>query len=261
MLEVTLVSVFFNVLCTLSLLLSINHRVIEWLGLEGTLRAGQPQLPAVGRAATHHLMQPRVPSNLALSISGDGAPTASLGSCAGASPLGQVIFIIFISELDSGIEGSLRKFVDNPKLSGAIDTTEGRDTIQWNRSIQCTELLLIKPKLSDSTIKKVFFSTRISSSCCCFCVVWVSTWCELLTRCGVFLPFFFLLPRSILEIVSFFSPQLLFLLVPVNMCSISVVSWIRSITNKTQVQQNLHNLAAREVIRRSLLYLNAITPD
>lgn len=122
-------------------------------------------------------------------------------------------------------------------------------------------MLLIRPKLSDSTIKKVFFSTRISSSCCCFCVVWVSTWCELLTRCGVFCFFFFLLPRSIFEIVSFFSPQLLFLLVPVNMCSISAVSWIRSVTNKTQVQQNLHNLAAREVIRRSLLYLNAITPD
>jgi len=40
----------------------------------------------MGRAATQQLRLPRAPSNLALSSSRDGAPTASLGSCARASP-------------------------------------------------------------------------------------------------------------------------------------------------------------------------------
>ena len=58
--------------------------MIEWLKLEGNLEIIQLQPPAMG-AAPHQLRLPRAPSNLALSASRDGAPTASLGSCASAS--------------------------------------------------------------------------------------------------------------------------------------------------------------------------------
>ena len=62
----------------------VCHRVIEWLGLKETLKPTQPQPPAVG-SATQQLRLPRAPSNPALSASRDGAPTASLSSCASAS--------------------------------------------------------------------------------------------------------------------------------------------------------------------------------
>jgi len=62
-----------------------DHRITEWLGLEGALKPTQFQPPAVGRAAPQQLRLPRAPSNLALSASKDVAPTASLGSCATAS--------------------------------------------------------------------------------------------------------------------------------------------------------------------------------
>jgi len=47
------------------------HRfiVIEWLGLEGTLRIIQSPSPAMGRAVPHQLRMPRAPPNLALSTS------------------------------------------------------------------------------------------------------------------------------------------------------------------------------------------------
>jgi len=44
--------------------------------------------------------------------------------------LGQVLFNIFISHTDSGIECTFSKFVDDTKLSGTADTIERRDTIQ-----------------------------------------------------------------------------------------------------------------------------------
>ena len=54
--------------------------IIEWIGLEGTLKPIHPQCPAMGRVATHQLRLPRAPSNLALSTTRDGAPTPSLVS-------------------------------------------------------------------------------------------------------------------------------------------------------------------------------------
>ena len=44
--------------------------------------------------------------------------------------MGPVLFNIFVSDMDSGIECTLGKFADETKLLGVVNTLEGRAAIQ-----------------------------------------------------------------------------------------------------------------------------------
>lgn len=73
------------------------------------------------------------------------------------SVLGPVLFNIFVSNLDSGIECTLIKFMDDTRLSDVVDMLEGRDATQREQhAVQQGEVQGAAPRSGQS-------QTRIQS--------------------------------------------------------------------------------------------------
>ncbi|KAJ7401062.1 rna-directed dna polymerase from mobile element jockey-like [Pitangus sulphuratus] len=64
-----------------------------------------------------------------------------------ASVLGLVLFNALVSNMDSGVEGTLSKFPNDTELCGAINTLEGRDAIHWDALIDFMMLNMDKCKV------------------------------------------------------------------------------------------------------------------
>jgi len=69
-----------------------------------------------------------------MSSKGSFQPKACYGSITSGVPQGSVLgpslFNVFVSDMDSGTEGTLSKFIDNTNLCGAVNTPEQKDAIQ-----------------------------------------------------------------------------------------------------------------------------------
>ena len=61
--------------------------------------------------------------------------------------MGQVLLKIFISDIADGIECILSTFADDTKLSGAVNTLEGREAIEWD--LDREDLLESSPAYKD----------------------------------------------------------------------------------------------------------------
>src|SRR5699024_12712220 len=95
------------------------------------------------------------------------APSISPLSLHDALPI--LLFNIFVGNMDNGMKCTLIKFADNTKLSGAVDTLEGRDAIQkdLNRLERWAYDILMKFRDRKSTRLN---SSHVSISYAVFCL-------------------------------------------------------------------------------------------